>query len=215
MSARRPTLEIWSDVVCPFCYIGKRQLEQALDGWPRRDEVTVVWRSFQLAPDTVTDPERSSVQNLAEKRGWTLEQTRQAIAAVATQARSVGLELDFDRTRVANTFDAHRLAHLGAAQGRGDAIQEALFDAYFARGGLIADSGALVEVAASAGIDRDDARATLASDRYGADVHADLQTAARLGIQAVPCFVFNRRYAVSGAQGAEILRGALQQALGD
>jgi len=205
-------VEIWSDVVCPFCYIGKRQLETALKQLPHRERVQVTWRSFQLGPDTKTDPSRNAIQNLAEKKGWTLEFTRQAVADVANRAQAVGLTFDYERTKVANTFDAHRLVHYATGAGKGDDIAEALFRAYFVEGRNVGDLDTLAQLAAGAGLPEDEVREVLRSDRFADDVRHDLQTAARSGINSVPCFVIDRKYAVSGAQGSSALLQALQQA---
>lgn len=206
-------VEIWSDVVCPFCYIGKRQLEAALDALPDRDRVEVTWRSFQLGPDTRTDPSRNAIQNLAGKKGWTLEFTRQAVADVSRRAATVGLEFDYEQTKVANTFDAHRLIHYASSAGKGDAISEALFRAYFVEGRNVGDHDTLALLAAGTGLAEDEVREVLSSGRYADEVRHDLQTAARFGINSVPCFVLDRKYAVSGAQGSTVLLQALQEAL--
>jgi predicted DsbA family dithiol-disulfide isomerase len=206
-------VEIWTDVVCPFCYIGMRELEHALAEWPERDQVEVVWRSFQLAPDTLTDPTRNSLQHLAAKKGWTLERTREAMAGVSNRARAVGLNFDFDRATVANTFDAHRLGHYAAAHGKGEEIIERLFRAYFVDGRNVGDHATLAELGAEAGLSEAGIRAMLDSDRFATEVRRDLEHARRLGINAVPCFVFDRRFAVSGARESTVLLQALQQSL--
>lgn len=213
--APRMQVEVWSDVVCPFCYIGKRQLDAALAAWSQRDRVAIVWRSFQLAPDTRTDPTRSAMQNLAEKKGWTLDTFREAMAGVTSRAAAVGLHLDFDRATVANTFDAHRLTHEAAAHGRCDELVEALFEAYFVDGRNIGDREVLAQMATGIGLPETEVRAMLDSDRYAAEVQQDIDQARRFGIAAVPCFVFDRKYAVSGAQESSVLRQALQQSLAD
>jgi predicted DsbA family dithiol-disulfide isomerase len=206
-------VEIWSDVVCPFCYIGKRQLEAALEQLPDRDRVQVTWRSFQLGPDTKTDPSRNAIQNLAEKKGWTLEFTRQAVSDVAARAQAVGLTFDYEQTKVANTFDAHRLVHYAAGAGKDDGVAEALFRAYFVEGRNVGDHETLVQLAASAGLPADEAREVLRSGRFADEVRRDLHTAAQFGINSVPCFVIDRKYAVSGAQGSSVLLQTLRQAL--
>lgn len=206
-------IEIWSDVVCPFCYIGKRQLEAALEQLPDRDRVQVTWRSFQLGPDTRTDPSRNAIQNLAEKKGWTLEFTRQAVSDVSSRARAVGLAFDYEQTKVANTFDAHRLVHYATSAGRGDEVAEALFRAYFVEGRNVGDHETLAQLGAAAGLPEDEVRDVLRSGRFADEVRHDLQTAAHFGINSVPCFVLDRKYAVSGAQGSPVLLQALQQAL--
>ena len=206
-------IEIWSDVVCPFCYIGKRQLEAALAQLPGRDRVQVTWRSFQLGPDTKTDPSRNAIQNLAEKKGWTLEFTRQAVSDVSNRAQAVGLTFDYEQTKVANTFDAHRLVHYATSAGKGDEVAEALFRAYFVEGRNVGDQDTLAQLGAAAGLPEDEVRDVLRSGRFADEVRRDLQTAAQFGINSVPCFVLDRKFAVSGAQGSPVLLQALQQAL--
>jgi len=206
-------VEIWSDVVCPFCYIGKRQLEAALEQLPERHRVQATWRSFQLGPDTRTDPSRNAIQNLAEKKGWTLEFTRQAVADVSNRAQAVGLTFDYEQTKVANTFDAHRLVHFATSTGKGDDVVEALFRAYFVEGRNVGDHETLAQLAAGAGLQENEVRELLGSGRFAVEVRRDLQTAAQFGINSVPCFVLDRKYAVSGAQGSSVLLQALRQAL--
>jgi len=212
---RKMPVEIWSDVICPFCYIGKRKFEAALAQLPNSHQIEVIWRSFQLAPDTQTDPTRNAVQNLAEKKGWTLEFTRQAIADISNRAQQVGLTFDYDRTVVANTFDAHRLSHYAATQGKGDDLHERLFLAYFSDGHNIADHARLTALAVAAGLPADDVKRVLRTDQFASDVQRDLDQAAQFGINAVPFFVFNRKYAVSGAQDSAIFLQALQQSLAE
>ena len=214
-AAPKMIVEIWSDVICPFCYIGKRKFERALAQLPSRDRIEVIWRSFQLAPDTRTDPTRNAVQNLAEKKGWTLDVTRQAIADVSARAQLDGLTFDYERTVVANTFDAHRLAHCAATHGKGDAIQERLFHAYFSDGQNIADHAVLTTLAVDAGLPSDEAKHALISGQFAADVRRDIDQAQRFGINGVPFFVFNHKYAVSGAQDSTIFVQALQQSLAE
>jgi len=209
------TVEIWSDVICPFCYIGKRKFESALAQLPQRDRVDVLWRSFQLAPDTKTDPTRNAVRNLAEKKGWTLDFTRQAVAEVSDRARQVGLAFDYDRTVVANTFDAHRLAHFAATHGKGNEMAERLFQAYFVDGRNIADHTLLTALAVDTGLPADDVSGVLASARFATEVHRDINQAARMGINGVPFFVFDHKYAVSGAQDTTIFVQALQQSFAE
>ena len=213
--ARKMTVEIWSDVICPFCYIGKRKFESALAQLPHRDQIDIVWRSFQLQPDTQTDPTRNAVQHLAEKKGWTLDVTRQAITDISNRAQLVGLAFDYERTVVANTFDAHRLAHYAATQGKGDAMHERLFQAYFIDGQNIADHAQLTTLAVDAGLPADEVSHVLSGDQFAADVHRDIEQAQRFGINGVPFFVFNHKYAVSGAQDSAIFVQALKQSLAE
>jgi len=213
--AHKMTVEIWSDVICPFCYIGKRKFEIALAQLPNHDQIEVIWRSFQLQPETQTDPSRNAVQNLAEKKGWTRDVTRQVIADVTARARLVGLTFDYDRTVVANTFDAHRLAHYADSAGKGADVQERLFKAYFVDGQNIADPTVLTTLAVDAGLAADEVRNVLSGDQFAADVQRDIDQASRFGVNGVPFLVFNHKYAVGGAQDSSIFVQALQQSLAE
>jgi predicted DsbA family dithiol-disulfide isomerase len=205
-------VEIWSDVVCPWCYIGKRRFESALAQFEHRDDVELRWRSFELDPDAPRIAEVTGPERLAAKYGVSLEQARAMNANVTGIAAGEGLEYRLDRTRGGNTFDAHRLIQLAADEGIQDAVKERLMRGYFTEGEPIGDHDALARLTADAGLDPAAARALLAGDAHADSVRADEQLARQLGITAVPFFVLDRRYGVSGAQPAEILLGALQQA---
>ncbi|MCQ6561041.1 DsbA family oxidoreductase [Paenibacillus mendelii] len=208
-------IEIWSDYLCPFCYIGKRKFENALVQFPHKDNVEVVFRSFELGPDAPKDPGLSMDQILASKYGMSLEQAKAANDNVASQAQTVGLTYHFDTMIPTNSFDAHRLTHYAAAQGKGAEMQERLFQAYFTDSSHIGDRETLAQLAAEIGLDRNEASAVLASDQYAQDVRADEQEGSQLGIKGVPFFVINRKYAVSGAQPSEVFLEALQKAWGE
>lgn len=205
-------VEIWSDVICPFCYIGKRKLESALAQLPQRDCVEIRWKSFQLQPDTKTDPTRNALQHLAERKGWSMDFAREAAADISGRARDVGLTFNYDRTVVANTFDAHRLVHCAATRGQGDAMTEQLFKAYFTDGRNIADPVFLTELAVGVGLPGDEVKKVLASDGFADDVRRDIDDALQMGINGVPFFVFDNRYAVSGAQDTSVFLEALARA---
>lgn len=205
-------VEIWSDVMCPFCYIGKRKFEDALSRFPDKDQIEVVWKSFELNPAMVTDPGKSVTQYLAESKGWTLEYTQQVQAHVVNMAKEVGLHYDFDKAVVANSFDAHRLIQLAKTQGKGDAAEERLFKAYFTEGKNTADHATLLQLGTEIGLDAEEIKAVLTGDAYGDAVHRDEYEARQIGVRGVPYFVFNDKYAVSGAQPAETFLGALSKA---
>jgi predicted DsbA family dithiol-disulfide isomerase len=205
-------IEIWSDVMCPFCYLGKRKLEKALEQFPHRGEVEIAWKSFQLNPDMKTEPGKSINQYLAEKKGWSLEQTRQQHDRLAKAAAELGLLYDFDRAVVANSFDAHRLVQLAKKHGLGDAMEERLFQAYFSEGKNIADHATLLGLAKDAGLDETEAGAVMDSDAYAAEVNADAREARQLGVTGVPFFVLDRKFAVSGAQDTGVFLNALETA---
>ncbi len=197
-------VEIWSDVMCPFCYIGKRRFEQALALFPGRDAVTIEWKSFQLDPDAKTIPDKSVNEYLAERKGWSLDYTRRVQAQVTAMAKEAGLVYDFDKAVVANSFDAHRLSHLAKRHGRQDAMEERLFQAYFTEGKNTADHETLTALAAEIGLDEAEVRSMLAGNAYADAVENDIFEARQVGARGVPFFVFDERYAVSGAQPTEL-----------
>jgi predicted DsbA family dithiol-disulfide isomerase len=204
-------VEIWSDVVCPWCYIGKRRFEQALERFAGRDDVELTWRAFELDPHGSSEPVDLN-RLLAEKYGMTLEQARERHAHTAETAAGDGLELNFDHAQSGNTFDAHRLIRFAREHELQGAMQERLFRAYFTEGRAISDRETLAELAGEVGLDADEVRELLASDRLVAEVRADERTAAGFGITGVPFFVLDRRLGVSGAQPVEVLLGALEEA---
>jgi len=205
-------VEIWSDVMCPFCYIGKRRFEEALALFPQADEVQITWKSFQLNPDMVTDPSISIHQYLADIKGWQLDYARQLNQQVTEMAAGVGLHYDFDRAVVANSFDAHRLLQLAKQHGLGDAAEEALFKAYFTEGKNIADRGTLTELGVAIGLDANEMKQVLSTNAYADAVKHDIDEAQQLGIRGVPFFVFDEKYAVSGAQPVEVFLETLEKA---
>jgi predicted DsbA family dithiol-disulfide isomerase len=211
----RLAVEIWSDVVCPWCYLGKRRFAAALAHFPQQADVTVTWRSFELDPEAPRVRDASAAEHIASKYGMSVEEAKESQAQMTEMAAAEGLHYDFDRVRGGNTFDAHRLIHLAAAHGRQDAANERLMRGYLSEGEPIGDRDALVRVIADVGIDADEAGAVLDGDAYAGAVRADEQLAAQLGIRAVPYFVLDRRYGVSGAQPAELLLRALERAWQD
>ncbi len=208
-------VEIWSDVVCPWCYVGKRRFEQALRGFAHRAEVQVVWRSFELDPAAPASRDGSYAERLAEKYDTSVPEAQQMIDSMTAAAAAEGLDFHFELARPGNTFDAHRLLHLAAERGVQDAVKERLVRATFTEGEPISDHQTLVRLVAEAGLDADQATAVLAGDAFAPNVRADERDARDLGINGVPFFVIDRRYAVSGAQPAELLQRALEQAWQD
>ncbi|WP_072687177.1 DsbA family oxidoreductase [Rhodococcus marinonascens] len=203
-------IEIWSDVACPWCYIGKHRFLSALADFDGRDRVNVVWRSYQLAPDSPVGERRSELEALMQHKGMSAEQVRQMFGHVAGLGVDEGIKFDFDNVIAANTFDAHRLIHL-AGESR-EALMEALFRAHFSDGAVIDDRAELVEIASQVGLDADIVRAWLESDAGADEVRADLDTARQLRVSGVPFFVANRRVAVSGAQQKDVFLQFLSQA---
>jgi predicted DsbA family dithiol-disulfide isomerase len=205
-------VEIWSDIACPWCYVGKRRFEAALAGFDHRDEVEVTWRSFELDPTAPREREGDRVEHLARKYGTTREQAEAMHEQMTGVAAGEGLDFRFDIARGGNTFDAHRMVHLGAAHGLQDAMKERLFRAYLSEGQVMADPSVLERLAVEVGLPEDDVRDVLATDRYAAEVREDEQLASSLGITAVPFFVVDRTIAASGAQPPELLRELLGRA---
>lgn len=205
-------IEIWSDVMCPFCYIGKRHFEKALEAFPGKNDVEVEWKSFQLNPDMETEPGKHINEYLAEKKGWTVEQAKQANEYVTGMAAAAGLQYDMDRAVVANSFDAHRVIQLAKQAGKGDAMEESLFRAYFTEGRNIADHATLIELAGKAGVDEARAADVLKGKEFADAVEQDIYEAQQISVRGVPFFVLNDRYAVSGAQPVEAFAGALETA---
>jgi predicted DsbA family dithiol-disulfide isomerase len=206
----RMLVEIWSDLVCPWCYLGKRRLERALEGFEHADRVDVVWRSFELEPDApkVAESRRTL---LLSRYGMTAEQAAERDAQMTALAEAEGLEYRPDLAQLGNTFDAHRVLHAARAAGLQAQAKERLLKGYFSEGRKLTDADTLVELAADAGLDPDAARTALTEGSFGEDVRADEREAAAIGITGVPFFVLNRRYAVSGAQPSDLLLQALER----
>ena len=204
---KRLDVQIWSDIACPWCYVGKRRLETALARFPHREDVAVSWRAFELDPSAprVRDPAISYAQRLADKYGTSVTQAEAMIRSMTETAAADGLDFRFDTIRPGNTFDAHRVLHLAAARGKGDAAKERFLRAYLSEGEPIGDPEALIRLASEVGLDGDEVRATLAGDAYAREVRHDQAEAQAMGIRGVPFFVFDRRYGVSGAQPSEVL----------
>jgi predicted DsbA family dithiol-disulfide isomerase len=205
-------VEIWSDVVCPWCYIGKRRFEAALAEFPHRDDVQVVWRSFELDPGAPAEREGDYATRLSRKYGVPVDQAQLMIDRMVDNGAGDGLDFRFDRSRAGNTFDAHRLLHLAAERGVQDAVKERFFRATFTEGEPIGDRATLVRLAADAGLDAEEAAEALAAGAYADEVRADEREAGRLGVSGVPFFVFDGRYGVSGAQSSDVLLDVLERA---
>jgi predicted DsbA family dithiol-disulfide isomerase len=202
-------VDIWSDVVCPWCYVGKRRFEAALEQFEHRDQVDVTWHAFELDPEAPRRQEGTLAESLAAKYGMSLEEAEASHANLTELAAAEGLDYHFERAQRGNTFDAHRLIRMALENGRQDEMKERLMRAYFTEGEPIGDREALARLAAEVGLSEEAARAALAGGRYSSEVRGDEHTAARLGIRGVPFFVLDRRFGVSGAQPAEGLLEAL------
>jgi predicted DsbA family dithiol-disulfide isomerase len=212
LSAAEPlTIEIWSDVVCSWCYVGKRRLETALAELPDSDAVELVWRSFELDPTLPADAGGAD-EELARRRGISLEEARAMHEETERMGEELGIRFDFARARRGNTFDAHRVLHMARDEGRQQQVLERLLSAYFAEGVPIGDPAALAASAAQAGMDADAVLAMLGAGGYADDVRGDEQEAAMLGITAVPFFVIDRRYGLPGAHPPETIHAAIDRA---
>jgi predicted DsbA family dithiol-disulfide isomerase len=204
-------VEIWSDIACPWCYIGKRRFEAALAGFEHADDVRVTWRSFELDPTAPAERLGDRAEHLAAKYGSSVEQARAMQRQMTEVADGEGLDFHFERARSGRTFDAHRLTHLAAARGLQDAMKERLMRAYLTDGELMSDPAALERLGTEAGLPADEVREVVAGDRYADEVREDERTAASLGIRAVPFFVVDRALGASGAQPPEVLRELLRR----
>ena len=205
-------IEIWSDVICPWCYIGKRRFETALANFAQRDSVHVIWRSFELDPTVTQQHPGTLEERLARKYGVTLQQAAAMNARVTGVAKEVGLEYHLENARPGNTFDAHRLLHFAASRQMGDRATERIMHAYFSEALPVGDRAALSRLAPEFGIAENEAWAMLESEAYADAVRADEARAAAFGINGVPFFVFDEKSGVSGAQPVEVFAEALQQA---
>lgn len=205
-------IDIWSDVACPWCFIGKRRFEAALAAWEHRDDVEVTWHSFQLDPTLPEHYDGTEVEYLASRKGLPVEQVRQMFAHVTEQAAGEGLAYDFDRLVVANSLRAHQLLHLAKAEGKADEVKEALLAGHFEQGIDIGDVEALVAIGVGVGLDAQQIRDALADERYVPAVRADIAQAQELGVNGVPFFVFDMRLGLSGAQPASTFIQALERA---
>ncbi len=204
-------VEIWSDINCPFCYIGKRKFENALNEFDKKENVKVVWRSFQLDPEMKPVPGQSVHQYLANRKGVTVEKGKEMNAFMTGIAGEVGLEYNFDNATINNTRDAHRLLHLAARHGVQNEVKELLFAAYYTHGKNIGDTETLVQIGKSAGLNAEEIRTMLQSNAYQQEVQQDQYEAQQLGINGVPFFVFNNKYGVSGAQPTEVFTEVLEK----
>jgi predicted DsbA family dithiol-disulfide isomerase len=204
-------VEIWSDVMCPFCYIGKRKFETALAQFDRKSEIVVEWKSFQLNPSLVTDISKNTIQYLAESKGWTMDYTHQTIKHIIDVAAEVDLHFDFKKAVVANSFDAHRLLHLAKKYKLQNQCKELLFAAYFTEGKNTADHEVLTNIGLQIGLDASEISNVLVSNQYADEVNNDIHHAQEIGVRGVPFFVLDNKYAISGAQSSETFLAALMQ----
>jgi len=207
-------VDIWSDLVCPWCYVGKRRFEKALERFDHRADVEVVHRSFQLNPAAPRDRTSDRREMLMQKYQLSPAQVEEMDARMTQVAAAEGLEFQLQGTVTGNTFDAHQLVHLGRERGMQDPVVERLYRAYFTEQRSLFTPESLLDLAADAGLDRDEAADVLRTNRYAEAVAADIATARRLGATGVPLFVADDRYGISGAQAPEAFLDVLQRASG-
>lgn len=205
-------VEIWSDYVCPFCYIGKRKFEFALEKFAHKDQIETVFRSFELDPSADPNSNVSTYSMLASKYGMSVEQAKATTVNVAEQAAAVGLTFNFDGTVFTNTFDAHRAVHFAAEHGKDKELSERLFKAYFTDGENVGNRERLAELASEVGLDTAAVADVLAANKFADAVRAEEEEGSRLGIRGVPFYVIDRKYAVSGAQSPEVFLDTLNKA---
>ncbi|WP_456311557.1 DsbA family oxidoreductase [Pseudomonas shirazensis] len=206
-------IEIWSDIMCPFCYIGKRQLETALAEFPN-GEFEIEWKSFQLDPTITPQSGKDVYTFLAERKGMSVEQSIEMHKGVVERAKSVGLDYHFDKAIISNSLTSHRIIQLAKTKKLGDEMEEIFFKAYFTEGRDLNDAETLIELAVKAGLDSNEVKEVLADENlFLKDVKADISEAQEIGVQGVPFFVFDRKYAVSGAQPVEAFVNTIREVL--
>jgi len=205
-------IEMWSDFVCPFCYLGKRRLEIALEKFKQKDEVELVFKSFELDPSSKKKFDGNIHEFIAEKYGIPVEQARASNNQIKAEAKAIGLNYNFDDAIRTNTFNAHRVVHYAKTQGKMNELSERIFKAYFVDSLNISDHKVLASLASEVGLNSNKVLSILESDQYAKDVRKDEETASKLGISGVPYFVINNKYAVSGAQPPELFLEALEKA---
>jgi predicted DsbA family dithiol-disulfide isomerase len=204
-------IEIWSDLMCPFCYIGKNNFEQALAKLPFKDEVEVEWKSFQLDPTLDPKETKNTIEYFKEKKGFPEAQAQQMIGQVAQMGKGAGIDFNFEKALITNTFSAHKLLHLAKKYNKANEMEEALFIAHFIDGKNVGDIDTLVSLAETLSIDKEEAKQALTSEEFDYEINQDILEARNNGISGVPFFILNGKYAVSGAQPVELFENALQQ----
>jgi len=209
---KRIRVDVWSDVACPWCWVGKRRLEAAIDRFD--GDVDVFWHAFELNPQAPRQAPKSVdyADRLARKYGMGAAQAQQFIDRMVGAGAEEGIEFRFDRIRPGNTFDAHRLLAFAATRGAANEVKERLFEAYMSNGQAVTDRAVLIEIAVAAGLDEDEVAGAISTDAGATEVRDDERAAARMGVSGVPFFVVGGRYAVAGAQPADVLLEALDKA---
>jgi predicted DsbA family dithiol-disulfide isomerase len=208
-TVQKMKVQIWSDIMCPFCYIGKRKLEKALSEFKNAPQIEIEWKSYQLNPDMKYMPGVSAYDYLAKVKGQSREWSVKMHEYVVEMAKGEGLQYDFDKAVMANSFNAHRLIQMAKQKGLGDAAEERLFKAYFMEGINMEDADSLIKIGKDIGLSETELKSMLQSDAYKAEVKKDIEEANKVGVTGVPFFVFNNKYALSGAQDNKVFLDVL------
>lgn len=204
-------VDIWSDVRCPFCYLGKKKFEAALELFPEKDKVEVVWHSFQLDPNLKTQPEINTIEHFVKTKGVSEEQAKQMFDNVTKMAKEVGINFNLEKSIIANSGNAHRLIQFAKSKNLGNEIEEALFKVHFLDTKNIDDLQVLVQTGVSIGLKKEEVKAVMETDAFSYEVKQDEMQARNIGVSGVPFFVFDDKYAVSGAQPTEIFLQTLEK----
>lgn len=204
-------IEIWSDFSCPFCYIGKKRFEQALSMFEHKEEVSVVFKAYQLDPQAEKQTSENAYELFSKSHQITVSETKKKFSAVSESAKTVGLTFNYDIVKMTNTYDAHRLAKWAFQYGLDQVLTERLMKAYFSEGANLADHETLVALASECGLNKDEAALVLSENRFASNVKDDIFEAKKIGVQGVPFFVVNRKYGISGAQQTDYFLAALEQ----
>ena len=204
-------IEIWSDIICPYCYIGKRRLEEALAKFQHKEEVKIEYRSFELNPDAKVHYEEDNIELLSKKYGTSKEQIKAMNLQLTEQAKEVGLTYYLDKIKATNTLNAHRLIHFAKQFGKENEMVERLFKAYFTEVRHVGEMKTLIELATEIGLDQQKVQSMLNSNEYEADVRAQEQDAQQIGVTGVPFYVINRKYAISGAQPSDVFLEVMEK----
>lgn len=211
ISKHKMQVEIWSDVMCPFCYIGKRKFEGALEQFQDKENVEIVWKSFQLSPELKTQPGKNIHSFLSEHKGIPVEDAKRMNDHVSQMAKQVGLVYNFDKSVVANSFNAHRFSHFAKQYGKQGEAEEKLFYSYFTDGKNIDDYETLIQIGSEIGLDKEQLKNALESNKYADEVRNDIYEAQQVGVRGVPFFLFNWKYTVSGAQNSKAFLETLEK----
>jgi len=208
-------VEIWSDVLCPFCYIGKRKFEAALANFPQKDLVEVTWHSYILKPNLPYQPDKDIYSYIAEIKGQTKEWSIRAHQSLVQTAKSVGLDYNFDIVKVSGSLDAHRIIQLAKKQKLANEIEERFFKAYFTEGALMSDHDTLMKLGVEVGLDKEEMANILSTNQYAKDVKTDTERGRQIGVNGVPYFLINNTLSISGAQEPNTFLAALKSAFKD